>query len=46
VPGICAVHDIPMPRGRGPVFNLLLSAIQRLPVFVPIRPTITLLEFG
>jgi O-methyltransferase involved in polyketide biosynthesis len=46
VPGLRAVHDMPLPRGRGPVFNLLMWTAQRLPVFDPIRPTITLLEFG
>lgn len=46
VPGIRAVHDMPLPRGRGPVFNLLLWTIQRLPLFDPVRPAITLLEFG
>ncbi|HEY7052511.1 MAG TPA: class I SAM-dependent methyltransferase [Mycobacterium sp.] len=46
VPGVRAVHDMPYPRGRGPVFNGLLWAIQRLPIFDPVRPTCTLLEFG
>jgi O-methyltransferase involved in polyketide biosynthesis len=46
VPGIRAVHDMPLPRGRGPVFNLLLWSMQRLPLFDPVRPTLTLLEFG
>jgi len=46
VPGIRAVHDMPLPRGRGPVFNLLLWTMQRLPPFDPVRPTLTLLEFG
>jgi O-methyltransferase involved in polyketide biosynthesis len=46
VPGVRAVHDLPLPRGRGSVFNLLVWTIQRLPLFDPIRPAITLLEFG
>ena len=46
VPGIRAVHDMPLPSGRGPMFNLLLWTMQRLPVFDPVRPTLTLLEFG
>jgi O-methyltransferase involved in polyketide biosynthesis len=46
VPGVRAVHDLPLPRGRGPLFNLVVWTIQRLPVFDPIRPAITLLEFG
>lgn len=45
-PGIRAVHDIPLPRGRGPVFNGMMWTIQRLPVFDAVRPTVTLLEFG
>ena len=46
VPGIRAVHDMPLPRGRGPVFNFLLWTLQRMPVFDPVRPALTLLEFG
>jgi O-methyltransferase involved in polyketide biosynthesis len=46
VPGIRAVHDMPFPRGRGPVFNGLLWTLQRLPVFDGVRPALTLLEFG
>jgi O-methyltransferase involved in polyketide biosynthesis len=46
VPGIRAVHDMPLPRGRGPLFNLFFWTAQRLPVFDPVRPALTLLEFG
>jgi O-methyltransferase involved in polyketide biosynthesis len=46
VPGVRAVHDMPLPRGRGLVFSLLLWTLQRLPVFDPSRPVLTLLEFG
>jgi len=46
VPGIRAVHDLPLPRGRGPLFNVLLCTVQRLPVFDGVRPALTLLEFG
>ena len=46
VPGIRAVHDIPLPPGRGRVFNALTWAVQRLPLFDPVRPVLTLLEFG
>ncbi|HZA08821.1 class I SAM-dependent methyltransferase [Mycobacterium sp.] len=46
VPGIRAVHDLPMPRGRGRLFNAVLWSVQRLPVFDPVRPALTLLEFG
>jgi O-methyltransferase involved in polyketide biosynthesis len=45
VPGVRAVHDMPLPRGRRP-FSLLLWTLQRLPVFDPLRPALTLLEFG
>jgi O-methyltransferase involved in polyketide biosynthesis len=43
IPGIRAVHDLPMPPGRGKVFNAVLSTIQRMPLFDPIRPMSTLL---
>ena len=46
VPGIRGVHDIPLPPGRGRVFNALTWAMQRLPLFDPVRPVLTLLEFG
>ncbi len=46
VPGIRAVHDMPLPPGRGPLFNVLLWSMQRLPVFDGVRPALTLLEFG
>jgi O-methyltransferase involved in polyketide biosynthesis len=46
IPGIRAVHDMLFPRGRGPLFDVLLWTLQRLPVFDPVRPALTLLEFG
>jgi hypothetical protein len=46
VPGIRAVHDMPLPRGRGQLYNALLWSMARLPVFDPVRPAVTLLEFG
>lgn len=46
VPGVRAVHDIPMPTGRGTVLNALLWAAHRLPVLDPVRPVLTRLEFG
>jgi O-methyltransferase involved in polyketide biosynthesis len=46
VPGIRAVHDLPMPAGRGKVLNALIWTAQRLPVLDPVRPILTLLEFG
>jgi O-methyltransferase involved in polyketide biosynthesis len=46
VPGIRAVHDLPMPAGRGKVFNALIWTAQRFPLLDPVRPMLTLLEFG
>ena len=46
VPGVRAVHDVPLPAGRGLVWNAVTWAVQRLPLFDPVRPTFTLLEFG
>jgi O-methyltransferase involved in polyketide biosynthesis len=46
VPGIRAVHDMPLPAGRGKVFNSILWAAQRIPLLDPVRPVLTLLEFG
>ncbi|OYN75041.1 class I SAM-dependent methyltransferase [Mycolicibacterium sphagni] len=55
VPGVRAVHDLQLPRGRGPVFDTLLSKTQGLPIHRPLRrwvgmnwptiATLTLLEF-
>lgn len=46
VPGVRAVHDVPMPQGRGTLFNVMTRAVQRTSLFDPVRPTVTLLEFG
>jgi O-methyltransferase involved in polyketide biosynthesis len=46
VPGLRAVHDLPFPAGRGKVLNTLIWTAQRLPLLDPIRPVLTLLEFG
>jgi O-methyltransferase involved in polyketide biosynthesis len=46
VPGIRAVHDLPFPAGRGKVLNTLIWTAQRLPLLDPVRPILTLLEFG
>ncbi|WP_029108001.1 class I SAM-dependent methyltransferase [Mycobacterium sp. URHD0025] len=45
VPGVRTVRDLPMPSGRGRIFNTLLQA-QHLPIFDPVRPLVGLLEFG
>jgi O-methyltransferase involved in polyketide biosynthesis len=46
VPGIRAVHDLPIPAGRGKLINALIWAVQRVPLLDPVRPVWTLLEFG
>jgi O-methyltransferase involved in polyketide biosynthesis len=46
VPGVRVVHDVPLPIGRGSVFNAVAWAVQRIPLFDALRPALTLLEFG
>ena len=46
VPGIRAVHDLPMPKGRGLVFNTLFPAFWQLSLTKQLRGAYTLLEFG
>jgi O-methyltransferase involved in polyketide biosynthesis len=46
VPGIRAVHDLPMVPGRGKLINGLMWTLQRVPVLDSLRPVVTLLEFG
>ena len=46
VPGVRAVHDIPAERARGHLINALLWTTQRVQLLDPLRPTMTLLEFG
>jgi O-methyltransferase involved in polyketide biosynthesis len=46
VPGIRAVHDLRLPPGRGHTFNATVSMLYRARVFTPLRPCLTLLEFG
>lgn len=55
VPRIWAVHNLPLPRGRGPLFDRLLSKTLRSPIYQPLRrliglnfhtiATLALLEF-
>lgn len=55
VPGVRAVHDLPLPLGRGPLFATLLPKTRGLPIDRPLRrwvgmnwptiATLTLLEF-
>jgi O-methyltransferase involved in polyketide biosynthesis len=46
VPGIRAVHDLPMPQGRGLMFEKLFPAFWRFKPTKQIRGAYTLLEFG
>ncbi|MBS9534742.1 class I SAM-dependent methyltransferase [Mycobacterium sp. M1] len=46
VPGVRAVRDIPLPLGRGLIFNTLLSASHWFRPLDELRPSFTLLEFG
>ncbi len=46
VPGIRAVHDVPMPAGRGWFFGTLYPALWQFPPLKPFRGAYTLLEFG
>ena len=46
VPGIKAVHDIPMPKGRGFFFNRVWPAIWHFGPTKRFRGAYTLLEFG
>jgi O-methyltransferase involved in polyketide biosynthesis len=46
VPGIRAVRDVRLPPGRGLLFNAALSIMYRASLFDPLRPCLTLLEFG
>jgi O-methyltransferase involved in polyketide biosynthesis len=46
VPGINRVTDLQMPAGRGLPFQAAISRLFRTPVFDPMRPCLSLLEFG
>ncbi|MBJ7337045.1 class I SAM-dependent methyltransferase [Mycolicibacterium sp.] len=46
VPGIRAVHDLPMPRGRGFAFEKLFPAFWEFAPTKQFRGAYTLLEFG
>jgi O-methyltransferase involved in polyketide biosynthesis len=45
VPGISAVHDLPMPRGRGFMFDRVFPAFWQLRLTKQFRGAYTLLEF-
>ncbi|MFM9034886.1 MAG: class I SAM-dependent methyltransferase [Mycobacterium sp.] len=46
VPGLRAVHDVPMPAGRGFVFKTVFPAFWRFGPTKPFRGVYALLEFG
>jgi O-methyltransferase involved in polyketide biosynthesis len=46
VPGVRAVRDLQLPPGRGRLFNAALSMVYRAQIFAPLRPLLTVLEFG
>jgi O-methyltransferase involved in polyketide biosynthesis len=46
VPGVRAVHDVPMPKGRGLFFKNVFPALWRFPLTKQHRGAYTLLEFG
>ena len=46
VPGIRAVHDLPMPEGRGFFFHTMFPAFWQLPLIKQLRGAYTVLEFG
>ena len=46
VPGIRRVRDLQMPSGRGLGFKTAVSIVYRAPLLDPLRPCLTLLEFG
>jgi O-methyltransferase involved in polyketide biosynthesis len=46
VPGIRAVHDLPMPAGRGFFFGKVYPAVWRWPLLRNHRGAYTLVEFG
>jgi len=46
MPGVGAVHDVSMPRGRGLLFGTLFPAFWQFAPTKPLRGAYTLLEFG
>ncbi len=46
VPGLKAVHDVPMPEGRGFIFGKVFPAFWRFGPMKPYRGVYALLEFG
>ncbi|MFV0495598.1 class I SAM-dependent methyltransferase [Mycobacterium sp.] len=46
VPGVAAVRDVRLPKGRGALLNAAMSTAYRVKLLEPLRPTLTLLEFS
>jgi len=46
IPGIRQVHDVESPATRSRVLNAIMRTAQRFSLFDPVRPAMTLLEFG
>jgi O-methyltransferase involved in polyketide biosynthesis len=46
VPGIRRVRDLKLPSGRGRAFKTAVSIVYQAPFLDPLRPCLTLLEFG
>ena len=46
VPGVRAVHDVPMPKGRGMFFKTVFPAVWKFGLTKPLRGAYALLEFG
>ncbi len=45
VPGVRAVHDVPMPKGRGLLFGKIVPSLWVFPPLKPFRGAYTVLEF-
>lgn len=46
LPGVQTVHDLRLPRGRGPVFNTVLGMSYSVPLLDWLRGALTLVEFA
>lgn len=46
VPGVSAVRDLHLPRGRGLLLNATMSTVYHVGLFDALRPNLTLLEFS
>ncbi|CAN5365362.1 class I SAM-dependent methyltransferase [soil metagenome] len=46
IPGVRAVHDLPLPEGRGRLMNTVIANLANSRRLHSLRPTFTMLEFG